>query len=85
MFLLACLVLGGMLAGIPLWQAARFVQHAYWSRQMQIRRAVVSSFVIAACLAALLLTPLPHRVAAPVVLEAESAPQVYAPVAGTLA
>ncbi len=81
--LIALLVASG-LAGIPLWQAARFVQHAYWSRQMQTRRAVVSSLVIAGCLAALLLAPLPHHVAAPVVLEAESAQQVYVSVAGTL-
>jgi putative peptide zinc metalloprotease protein len=81
--LIAMMVAGG-LVGMPLWQAARFVQHAYWSRQMQTRRALVSCLAIAAFLAALLLTPFPHRVAAPVVLEAASGRQVYVAVAGTL-
>jgi putative peptide zinc metalloprotease protein len=81
--LVAVLVAAGM-AGMPLWQAVRFVQHAYWSRQMQTRRAVLSCLAIAACAAALLVTPFPHRVAAPVVLEADNSRQVYVPVAGTL-
>jgi putative peptide zinc metalloprotease protein len=82
-FLLAVLVALGT-AGVPLWQAGRFIQHAYWSRQMQSRRAVTSGLVLTACLAALLLAPLPHRIAAPAVLDAENARKVYASVSGAL-
>jgi len=82
-FLLACLVLGGMLA-FPLWRSVQFVQYAYWSRQMKTRRATVSVLLIALAVVGISLAPLPHRVSAPVVLEAEDARRVYAPVAGIL-
>ncbi len=81
--LLACLVLGGMLIP-PLWRTVQFVQDAYWSRQMNGRRAAVSCLSVALAIAAVLLVPLPHRIAAPVVLEAENARRIYVPVAGTM-
>jgi putative peptide zinc metalloprotease protein len=79
----AVVVIVGMTAS-PLWRVARFLQHAYWSRQMQPRRAWTTALVAAVLLAAVLLTPLPHRVRAPVVLEAESTRRIYVSVAGTL-
>jgi putative peptide zinc metalloprotease protein len=84
---LALVVAGASLAGMtaaPLWRALRFVQYAYWSRQMQPRRALTTGFVAAVLLAALVVTPFPHRIRAPVVLEAQNARRVYVPVAGTL-
>jgi putative peptide zinc metalloprotease protein len=81
--ILALLVLAGMTA-VPLWRAAHYLQYAYWSRQMNSRRAVSSGLIIAVLLLAVSLAPLPHRVTAPVVLEAENARRIYVPVAGTI-
>src|SRR5262249_35738600 len=63
----AIVVMVGMTAS-PLWRVVRFLQYAHWSRQMQPRRALTTGLVAIALLAAILLTPLPHRVRAPVVL-----------------
>ncbi len=76
-------VLGGIIAP-PLWGMARYLQHAWWSRQMNTRRALLSTLLIVLVLAAIGLAPLPHWIAAPVVLEAENARPVYVPVAGTI-
>lgn len=82
-FLFACLVLGGMLA-VPLWRTVQFLQYAYWSRQMKSRRAVASGLLVVVALLVISLAPLPHRITAPVVLEAQDARRVYVPVAGTM-
>ena len=82
--LLAFVVVGGM-AAPALQRAMTFVQQAFWSRQMQPRRAIASVLVVVSCLLALFLAPIPHRVAAPAVLEPENARRVYVSVAGTMA
>lgn len=81
--LLAAMVAAG-LVGPPLWRFARFVQQASWSGQMNKQRAYLSGLSVAAVIAVVLFVPFPHRIAAPVVLEAENARHVYVPVAGTM-
>jgi putative peptide zinc metalloprotease protein len=80
---LGSLVLVGLVAA-PLVRGVQFLQNAYWSRQMQPRRALAFAAVTAAFVSAALFVPLPHRVAAPAVLEVENARRVYALVGGTL-
>lgn len=82
--LLALLVAGGLVAG-PCWRTLQSIQNAWWSRQMNPRRALVRVSAVALCLVAACFIPFPHRVTAPAVLEAEAARRVYVPVAGTLA
>jgi len=73
----------GMVA-VPLWRATKYVQQAYWSRQMKTGRACASGAIAVAGLLIALLVPLPHHVPAPAVVEAESARHVYVPVGGTI-
>jgi putative peptide zinc metalloprotease protein len=80
---LALAVLAGLVAG-PLWRSFKFIQHAYWSRQMQPRHALASGFVAVVCLVLGLFIPLPHRVAAPAVIDAGAARHVYVTVPGTI-
>jgi putative peptide zinc metalloprotease protein len=80
---LALVVAAGILAG-PIWRNFKFIQHALWNRQMHPRRALTSGIIVCLCVAAGLLTPLPHRIAAPVVIEAAGARQVYVTVPGTI-
>jgi len=80
---LAALVAAGIVV-VPLWQAVRFVQQAYWSGRMKKRRALASSVALASCLAAAALFPFPHRISAPALLEAQGARRIYVEVAGTL-
>lgn len=80
---LGIVVVAGLVAP-PLWRGARFVQQAYWSRQMKTGRACASGAIAVAGLFVALLVPLPHRVPAPAVVEAESARHVYVPVGGTM-
>jgi putative peptide zinc metalloprotease protein len=82
--LIAAIVVVAAMTAVPVWRAVRFLQYAHWSRQMQLRRALTAGFIAAALLGVVLLTPLPHRIGAPVVLEAENARHIYVPVAGTL-
>lgn len=80
---LGFVVVGGLVSW-PLLRAAQFVQNAWWSRQMKPRRALASAALCAALLGALLLTPLPHRIAAPIVLEPQDARRIFILVGGTL-
>ncbi len=81
--LVAVVVLGAMTA-FPLWRIGTYLRNAFWSRQMETRRAAVSSLTVVLALLGLGFVPLPHRIVAPLVLEAENARRVYVPVAGTL-
>lgn len=81
--ILAVVVLGGLVAG-PLQRVGRFVKQAYGSRQMKSRRAMASGLIVAICLVACLFVPLPHRVAAPALVEPGNARHVYVTVAGTI-
>ncbi|MBS0262103.1 MAG: HlyD family efflux transporter periplasmic adaptor subunit [Planctomycetes bacterium] len=80
---LACLVLIGMLAG-PLWRIGKFLQQASWNRDMRPRRALFSGLVLTAGAAAVLFVPLPHRVAAPALMDAGTSRHVYVTVPGSL-
>ena len=80
---MALFVVGGILAG-PIWRGSKYIQHASWNRQMQPRRALTSGIVVVVCLAFGLFVPLPHRVAAPAVIDAGAARHVYVTVPGTI-
>ncbi len=81
--ILAVLVIGGLVAG-PLRRTTRFITQAYGNGQMKPKRAVASTLIASICLVALLFVPFPHRVAAPALVEAGSAQQVYVSIAGAI-
>ncbi len=80
---LAVVVLGGMV-GAPAWSAAREVSHAGRRRQIHGPRATLTLALVATVAAALLAIPLPYRIHAPVVLQAQDARFVYVVVPGRL-
>ena len=81
--ILAAVVLGGLVFG-PLRRTVQFVNNAYGSRNMNLRRAKLSGLIVAAALASCLFIPLPHRVAAPALVEPGGARHVYVTIAGTI-
>ncbi|HEY4308869.1 MAG TPA: HlyD family efflux transporter periplasmic adaptor subunit [Pirellulales bacterium] len=81
--LLAVSVLGGMIAG-PLWRGIRFARTPTTGTKVPRGRLFAASAIIVGFFAALALVPLPVRVTAPVVIEAEDAQRVYVSEPGTL-
>jgi putative peptide zinc metalloprotease protein len=81
--ILAVAVVAGFIV-TPLWQFGRFLGHPYWRRKVQTRRAALSGLAIVILAGATLGVPLPHRIAAPVVVQPADARRVYAAVRGTL-
>ncbi len=81
--MLAVVVVSGMIA-MPLMQATGFLRDPRRSRDVNWIRVVFWGVVFASLLAAACLIPVPHRVAAPVVLQPQDARRVYVSVPGTL-
>jgi len=80
---LAVIVIGGLLMA-PIMNVVRFLRNPTWKRRIKPGRAVLTCCTMAAAVVAICLIPLPHRVAAPVVLEPGDVHRVYVSVPGTL-
>lgn len=80
----AAVAVGAGLVLFPLWQFGRFLKHPYWRRKVLTRRAAVGGVAFVAVVGGLLSVPIPHRIAAPVVLQPADARRVYAAVAGRI-
>jgi putative peptide zinc metalloprotease protein len=80
---LAVIVIGGMIV-MPLVRAAASFSNPLFRRQLRARQLLRGSLIWAAAGAVLLLTPLPFRVSAPVVLELRDGRDIFAAVPGRL-
>ena len=74
---------GGMVA-MPLWSLGRFLANPMNRRGIRRGRAAWSVLAAILLIGGVLLIPLPHRIAAPLVLQAEGGRYVYVTVAGRL-
>jgi putative peptide zinc metalloprotease protein len=74
----------GAMVGMPIVGGARFLRNQNRRDEVHWGRLAVFAFLTLLVLALLLSIPLPHRVAAPVVLEPAGAARVYVDVPGTL-
>jgi len=81
--LLAAAVVAGLLA-VPVANVIGLLRNPAWTRKVRRGRAALAGVALAVVLAAVLLAPLPYRVAAPVVLEPQGGCRVYVSVPGTL-
>jgi putative peptide zinc metalloprotease protein len=80
---LAVVVIGGLII-MPLVRAAASFSNPLFRRQLRTRQVLRGSLIWAAVGAAILFTPLPFRVGAPVVLELRDGRDVFAVVPGRL-
>lgn len=81
--LLGVIVLARLLV-MPVWRGGNFLLEQWGNPEMNWRRAMAAGTVLAGIVAAACFIPLPHRIHAPIVIEAEGARRVYVSVAGTL-
>jgi putative peptide zinc metalloprotease protein len=81
--LLAVVVIGGMIV-MPLVQAVGFLRDPRRNREVNWIRVAFWSVIVASLIVAACLVPLPHRVAAPALLQPQDARRVYVSVPGTL-
>jgi putative peptide zinc metalloprotease protein len=81
--LLAVVVVGGMLL-VPARSLLRILDNPLERRHLRRGRIRIALGLLLCAGAGLLLVPLPHRVAAPVVLQPQGARRVYVTVSGTL-
>jgi putative peptide zinc metalloprotease protein len=76
-------VVAGIVAA-PLWRAGRFLHNPLRSRKVKWLRLLVRGGLAAALIGGLFFVPLPHRVSAPVWVQAAGAQSVYISEPGTL-
>lgn len=82
--MLAMLVIGGMIVK-PVWTVFKFVRDPWKMREVAVGRLVIRGSAVLGLVALALLTPLPHRVSVPVVVQPADAKRVYVSVGGVLA
>ncbi len=70
--------------GPPLWRVHRFFQNPIWASRVKRTRLLLATTALMAVGAGTLITPLPHRIAVPAVLQLKDAHRVYVSVPGRL-
>ena len=81
--IMAVVVFSGLIL-VPSWKGLRLILQPGRNRKVKWTRFIVRGGLAAAAIAACLMIPLPYRVTAPALIEAQGAASVYVPVPGTL-